>query len=122
MSNRVVHFEIPSDNPEKAIEFFKEVFGWGFQKFGDFDYWLVMTGDEKSPGINGGLMKKNDPKQPVTNSISVQNLDEMVKKVEKAGGKIVVPRTPIPGVGYYAYFTDLDGNIHGIMQDDKTAK
>ncbi len=122
MNNRVTHFEIPSDNPEKAISFFKNVFGWNFQKFGNFDYWLVMTGDEKSPGINGGLMKKNDPKQPVTNSISVKNLDEMILKIEKAGGKIVVPKTPIPGVGYYSYFTDLDGNIHGIMQDERSAR
>lgn len=122
MSNRVVHFEIPSDNPEKALTFFKDVFGWTSMKFSDFDYWLITTGDDKSPGINGGLMKKKDPKQPVTNSISVDNIDEMIKKIEMGGGKIVLPKSPIPGVGYYAYFTDLDGNIHGIMQEDKGVK
>ncbi|HLF35284.1 MAG TPA: VOC family protein [Cyclobacteriaceae bacterium] len=121
MNNRVVHFEIPSDNPDKSMKFFTEVFGWKFQKFGNFDYWLILTGDPSTPGIDGGLMKKIDPKQPVTNHISVENLDEMIPKIEKAGGKIVVSKTAIPGVGYYAYFTDPDGNIHGVMQDDQKA-
>ena len=122
MDNRVTHFEIPSHDPEKAMKFFKEAFGWKFQKFGDFDYWLIITGDEKSPGINGGLMKKTETAQPVTNSIMVENIDKMMKSIEHAGGKIVVPKTVIPGVGYYAYFTDLDGNIHGIMQNNPVSK
>ena len=122
MTNRVVHFEIPCDNPEKTIEFFKTVFGWNFQKFGDEGYWLTVTGDEKEPGINGGIMKRRDPKQPVVNSINVENLDEAAKKVEAAGGKIVVPKMPIPTVGWLAYFTDPDGNIHGLYQHDPMAK
>ncbi|HYG50875.1 MAG TPA: VOC family protein [Flavobacteriales bacterium] len=122
MSNRVVHFEIPCDNPEKTMDFFKEAFGWTFQQFGAEQYWVVITGDEKSPGINGGLMKKKDPKQPVANSIDVADLDKAVKDIEKAGGKIVVPKMPIPTVGWLAYFTDPDGNIHGVYQNDPTAK
>jgi uncharacterized protein len=122
MSNRITHFEIPSDNPEKAMEFYKKVFQWQFVKFGDDPYWLVMTGDQSQPGINGGLMKKRDPRQPVVNSISVNNIDETIKSIEEAGGKIVVPKIPIPSVGWLAYFMDTDANIHGIMQDDKEAK
>jgi len=122
MSNRVVHFEIPCNEPEKTIEFFKNVFGWTFQKFGDEDYWMAITGDEKEPGINGGIMKKRDPNQPVVNSIGVDNIDEHIKKIESAGGKIVVPKMPIPSVGWLAYFTDPDGNIHGIYQNDPSAK
>lgn len=63
MNNRVVHFEIPCDNPEKTIEFFKNVFGWTFQQFGTEQYWIAMTGHEKKTGINGAVMKKRDPKQ-----------------------------------------------------------
>ncbi len=122
MSNRVVHFEIPCDNPEKTMDFFKKVFGWTFQQFGNEQYWMVITGDEKSPGINGGLMKKKDPKQPIANSIDVVDLDKAVTDIEKAGGKIVVPKMPIPTVGWLAYFTDPDGNIHGVYQNDPTAK
>jgi uncharacterized protein len=121
MSNKVVHFEIPSDNPEKAMEFFKSVFNWKFQQFGNEQYWSVITGDEKEAGINGGLMKKRDPKQPVVNSIQVASIDEYTDKIKKAGGNIVVPKMPIPTVGWLAYFTDPDGNIHGIFQDDPSA-
>lgn len=121
MSNRVVHFEIPCDNPEKTIEFFKSAFNWNFQKFGDEPYWLAMTGDENVPGINGAIMKKKDPKQPLTNAINVENIDAAIANVEKAGGKIVLPKQTIPGVGWMAYFTDPDGNIHGLWQEDKNA-
>jgi uncharacterized protein len=121
MSNRVVHFEIPCDNPEKTMDFFKDVFGWQFQQFGTETYWSVTTGDEKSPGINGGLMKKKDPNQPVVNSIEVDDLDKAMVKIEKAGGVIVVPKMAIPTVGWLAYFKDPDGNIHGLYQNDLTA-
>jgi len=119
---RVVHFEIPTDKPEESINFYSKVFGWKMTKFGNFDYWLAGTGDEKEPGINGAIMKKNHPGQPVTNSIKVEDIDVSIKDIEVAGGKIVVPKTPIPSIGYFAYFTDLDGNIMGVMQDDKNAQ
>lgn len=122
MSNRVVHFEIPSDDPERSMKFFEQVFGWRFEQFGNMEYWSVYTGDEKDPGINGGLMKKRDPKQPVANSINVEDIEKAMSAVEKAGGKIVVPKMPIPGVGWLSYFTDPDGNIHGLYQNDSTAK
>lgn len=122
MSNRVVHFEIPCDHPEKTMEFFKSVFGWTFQQFGAEPYWIVMTGDEKKPGINGGLMKKRDPNQPLVNSIDVVNLDDTLVRIERAGGKIVVPKMAIPTVGWLVYFTDPDGNIHGAYQYDPNAK
>ena len=121
MSNRVVHFEIPCDNPEKTMEFFREVFGWKFEQFGNEEYWSAITGDEGSPGINGGILKKRDPNQPVANSIEVPDLDEFVKKIEKAGGNIVVPKMPIPSIGWLAYFKDPDGNIHGLFQEDRIA-
>lgn len=122
MSNKVVHFEIPCNDPQKTMDFFREVFGWQFQRFGEEEYWSAITGDEKTPGINGGIMKKRDPNQPIVNSIEVLNLDEMVEKIMNSGGKLVVPKMPIPGVGWLAYFTDPDGNIHGIFQNDSTAK
>ena len=122
MNNRVVHFEIPCDDPERTMAFFQNVFGWTFQQFGDEPYWMAMTGDENTPGINGGIMKKRDPGQPIVNSIDVPDIDAYMQKVEKAGGKIVVPKMPIPSVGWLAYFTDPDGNIHGIYQNDPAAK
>ena len=122
MNNRVVHFEIPSDKPEKAIAFFQIVFGWNFQKLGTEDYWLATTGDENSRGINGALMKKKDPRQPVVNTILVENIEDYIQKIESARGKIVVAKMPVPNVGYLAYFMDPDNNIHGIWEEDTSAK
>jgi len=122
MNNRVTHFEIPANDPEKALNFFKTVFGWNFQQFGKDEYWIVITGDEKTPGINGAIMKKRDPNQPIVNTIQVENLDKHVVKIQNAGGKIVVPKMPVPTVGWLAYFSDPEGNIHGIWQVDPSAK
>ena len=122
MSNRVTHFEIPCDDPQTTIEFFKTAFNWKFEKFGDYDYWFATTGDEKKSGINGAITKRKHPGQPLANSINVDDVEEKAKEVERAGGQIVVPKTAIEGVGWLAYFKDPDGNIHGIWEEDKAAK
>ena len=122
MNNRVMHFEIPSDNPKKNIKFFKDVFGWKFSRFGKDEYWLAKTGNEKFPGINGAVMKKVHPKQPVVNTIAVKSLEGTIKKIKKAGGKIVKPKMTIPKVGWLAFFADPDGNIHGVIQPMKAKK
>jgi len=118
--NRVVHFEVPVDDPEKAEKFYGSVFGWTFQKWGGpVDYWLIKTGE--GVGIDGGMMRKN-PGQPLTNTIEVENVDSACKQIESAGGKVVVPKMAIPGIGYLAYFTDPDGNIFGVMHSDPAAQ
>ena len=119
--NRVMHFEIPCENPQTTMDFFKEVFGWSFEQWGTEQYWTARTGDENSPGINGGFMKKRDPNQPVTNSIEVANLDQSAEKIKQTGGTIVVPKMGIPGMGWVAYFKDPDGNLHGLFQSDPDA-
>lgn len=85
------------------------------------EYWSIETGAANEPGINGGLMKKRDPHQPIVNTIQVADIDAMTVKIEAAGGKIVVPKNPIPGVGWLAYFTDPEGNTHGLLQEDRNA-
>jgi len=124
MANRVIHFEIPVDNVERCIEFYQKTFGWQFQKWegGEMPYWLITTGPKDQPGIDGGMLPKRDPRQPLANTIQVEKLDATVKTIEANGGKIVVPKMPIPGVGWLAYFTDPDGNIHGIMEPDAAAR
>ena len=122
MNNRVVHFEIPCDQPENTMNFFKEAFGWSFQQFGNEPYWIAITGDEKTPGINGAIMKKMNPGQPVANSIDVPDIEVAIQNIINAGGTIVVPKMAIPTVGWLAYFKDPDGNIHGVYQNDTAAK
>jgi predicted enzyme related to lactoylglutathione lyase len=110
---RVMHFEIPSDEPEKSMAFYQNVFGWEFSQFGDQAYWLCKTG-EGEPGIDGGLMKRQHRGQPVANTIVVDSVDEYCEKIAAAGGQIVVPKMPIGDIGFLAYFTDPDGNIFGV--------
>ncbi len=121
--SRVVHFEIPADDPQRLVKFFESAFGWRFHKWeGPMEYWLVMTGDDAQPGINGGLMRRQHPGQPCVNTLGVPSVDAACAAVEKAGGQVVVPKMPIPGVGWLAYFKDPEGNIHGVMQDDDAAQ
>jgi hypothetical protein len=118
---KVIHFEIPADDPNRAVEFYSKVFGWKIEKWGPQDYWLAMAGKEDEPGINGAISPR--AQLPVTtNTISVPSIDEFTEKITKAGGKVVTPKMPIPGVGYMAYCVDTEGNSFGIMQSDPNAK
>lgn len=120
-NNRVVHFEIPTDYPETSMNFFKTIFGWEFQKYGDEDYWFAKTGDENTPGIDGAIIKKRNPDKIPVNSIDVENIDDTAKEIERAGGKIVVPKTPVPKMGWFCFFTDPDNNVLGLWQSDENA-
>lgn len=120
---RVVHFEIGADDPEKIVNFYRSVFGWTIEKWdGPMEYWLVMTGDPSEPGIDGGIGRRTESWDKIVNTISVESVDEYVKKIESLGGTVIRPKSAIPGVGYLAYCMDPDGNPFGIMQDDQSAE
>lgn len=85
------------------------------------EYWLIMTGQKDQPGIDGGMSKKSDmPRNVLT--ISVPDVDEYVKKIKDNGGEIVMDKTAIPKVGWFATFKDTEGELMGIMQSDMEAK
>ena len=127
---RVSHFEIHADNPERAIQFYAGLFGWQFQKWdGPMPYWLLTTGPDSEPGINGGLMKRMGPPPADMQAVNayvcttmVPNLDASVEKALATGGTLALPKMPIPGVGWLAYVKDTEGNILGMMQHDPAAK
>ena len=121
--SRVIHFEIPAENPERAVAFYTKAFGWKFQKWeGPMEYWLVSTGAEDKPGINGGLVKRQAPTTATTNTIGVESVDKAVKAAQNAGARLVMPKTPIPTIGYFAYLEDTEGNLFGVMEADPNAK
>jgi predicted enzyme related to lactoylglutathione lyase len=121
--SRVIHFEIPAADPEKLSAFYQKVFGWKFDKWpGPMEYWMVVTGKDGEPGINGGMMRKPGGIAATTNTIGVNSVDAAVAAVVKAGGKNVMPKTPIPTVGYFAYCEDTEGNMFGVMEADPNAK
>jgi predicted enzyme related to lactoylglutathione lyase len=121
--SRVVHFEINVDDPERSVDFYTQVFGWKIQKWeGPVDYWLVTTGDQQEPGINGAITKRMNPSATTVNTIDVPSVDEFVQKIEVSGGGVIASKMAVAGVGYLAYCRDPDGNTFGIMQADPDAK
>ncbi len=120
---RVIHFEFSADNPERAVKFYSRVFDWKIEKWaGPTEYWLITTGPDSQPGINGAIMRRGDPKATTVNTIDVPTVDGFAAKVTKNGGKVLQPKMPIPGIGYFAYCQDTEGNTFGIMQGDKSGK
>jgi uncharacterized protein len=119
---RVVHFELSADDPERAVQFYEKVFGWKIHKWeGPQDYWLATTGEQGTPGIDGAIMRR-DPSMPaVVNTIDVVSLDDSLAQVTANGGNMVAPRQAIPGIGYFAYCQDTEGNTFGLMQNDPSA-
>ena len=121
--NKVVHFEIPFDNKTRAMKFYAETFGWELMDMPAMNYVVARTAavDDKQmpkePGaINGGLFQRPKEAPTPTLYIDVPSIDAALKKVEAAGGKVVTPNTPIPGMGAYARVTDSEGNVIGLYQ------
>ena len=124
---RVVHFEIHAGDCERAAKFYKTVFGWEFQKWeGPTEYWMVITGSDDQPGINGGLTPRRgeiDGQAVIAYvcTVDVSSVDNSAETVQSNGGQVVVPKMPIPGVGWLVYCKDTEGNIFGMMQSDEKA-
>lgn len=113
---RVVHSEMPADKPERAVEFYRSVFGWSIKKWdGPQVYWLATTGDKKEPGIDRAIMERSMMKTTV-NTVEVHSLDESILKVKKAGGKQLSEKQKIPGVEDFCYCADTEGNPFGPLQ------
>lgn len=106
------------------MSFYGAIFGWTFHKFegGGMPYWLVNTGPDTEPGINGGILPRQYPNQPCVNTTSVANVDDSIAAVMANGGEIALPKMAIPGVGWLAYAKDPEGHIFGMMQPDPAAK
>jgi predicted enzyme related to lactoylglutathione lyase len=129
--NRVVHFEIQADEPERAIAFYKNVFGWTIEQWGEQKYWMIMTAPKESalPGINGGLlprpMKLLDGacgSNAFVCTVQVENYDAMAEKILAEGGKVAMPKFALVGMAWQGYFLDTEGNTFGLHQADPNAK
>ncbi len=121
----VCHVEIPADNVERAKKFYGELFGWKMEKYQGPgpEYWLFKTaGGQAGEGIGGGLMQRMMPQQQITVYIEVPSMDEYLEKVKKLGGQVVVPKSPIPEMGYYALCLDPENNGFGLWEVNPSAK
>jgi predicted enzyme related to lactoylglutathione lyase len=111
------------------MEFYRTVFGWAFTEWvGPRAYWLIRTGGSESPGIDGGLLRRDGP-PPVEGAalnayscvMDVQSVDETAALIARVGGRVVVEKTPVVGIGWLAYAKDTEGNIFGFLQNDPMA-
>jgi uncharacterized protein len=123
--NRVVHFEIPADDLERAKKFYGENFGWKLTQYGPDmgNYVMVHTGPTDAEGmpqdkafINGGLMPREPSAPTPVLVIAVDDADATVARVEKSGGKRVGEIVDIPGVGRYGRVRDTEGNVIGVIK------
>jgi len=127
----IVHFEIPSDNIERSKKFYNELFGWNIEKWSGsekmpdgMEYWMITTTDDKgNKSLTGGMMNRQNPQQQgITNYINVKSVQEHSSMVEQLGGKVIMQKTPVPGMGYFAVCTDTENNTFAIWEADDSAK
>jgi len=123
--SRVVHFEIPADNVDRAKSFYKQAFGWDISQYPGMEYHMVNTAeiDQKTRmpkevgAINGGMAKRNnDTNKTTVITVDVADIDAALKSIEKLGGKMVQKKQPVADMGFTAYFKDTEGNIVGLWQ------
>lgn len=118
---RPIHFEIPADDPQRAIAFYTLTFGWSAQQFEGMEYWLVTTGETDEPGIDGGIARRRDPQETPVLVLGVDSVRDAAARIETAGGRVTAPRMAIPGVGWVAYAVDTEGNPLGVFRPDPEA-
>lgn len=118
---KIVHFEIPVDDPERAVAFYHDALGWEVSRYGEEPYWLVRAGNEGEPGADGALTSRGELHRSPVLVAGVENLDEAVTRVQRSGGEVLQGKQPIPGVGWSAYVRDPEGNTIGLFQPDADA-
>lgn len=118
----IIWFEIPADKPERAKKFYSKLFGWKITPMpGMKDYWHIDTaGLDQSP--DGGMKKRGSTKQPITNYIHVKSVTRSIARVKQLGGKVRVPKTAVPGMGYFAVFADTENNTIAVWEMNDKAK
>jgi predicted enzyme related to lactoylglutathione lyase len=124
MTGRVVHFEVPFDDADRARDFYKEVFGWQIQPMPEMNYNMVSTGPTSDQGmpsepgfIGGGMMQRQAPVNAPVITIEVDDIDACVNAIEKHGGAAVGEKMAVGEMGFAAYFSDSEGNVLGLWQN-----
>ncbi len=113
---RVTHFEFSTPEPEKEIAFFKTLFGWEIERWGDWEYWLVTTGKDEA-GIDGAIMPQRMPDQPrVVDTVEVEDIDASIAKAVEAGATLALEKQEVPNMGWTAYLMSPTGIMVGLFQ------
>lgn len=113
---KVVHFEIPVDDAERARDFYIGVFGWVIQGWGDQRYWLVTAGDADEPGADGALIGRGEVHAAPVVVIGVGSIDDTIVAARTAGAEVLQGKLEVPGIGFSAYLRDPEGNTIGLFE------
>lgn len=126
--DKVVFFNIPAEDIERAKKFYTEIFGWSIGETEIPGYQLVKTAEtddnnipKERGAINGGLYERFNSEERTEITIEVASIDDYLKKIEDLGGSTVTGKIPIHDIGFYAEFGDTENNIIGLFQDIKSA-
>jgi uncharacterized protein len=128
MANNIGYFEIPADNIDRAKNFYRSLLGWKIEptttlkdpvSAAALQYHEITTGPAQEGTLNSGGMYKRQMNEPIKGFVLVEKFDAVLSRVEKLGGKIVMPRTEIPGVGLVAIIQDTEGNGIGMFRPVK---
>lgn len=116
--SKTVHFEFSTPDPDKEIDFFTTLFDWKAEKWADFDYWVLESGDEE-PGINGAITLQNGPDHPrVLNTIGVEDIDATIEKAVEKGATIALEAQVMPGVGKVANLVSPTGIMFSLIEPE----
>ncbi|MEO8662836.1 MAG: VOC family protein [Bryobacteraceae bacterium] len=124
MPNNIAHFAINAGDVEQSRRFYEAVFGWKFQAWGPPGFYRIETGDG---GVGGALQGRRAivPGLEIKGyecTISVDSVDRTAAAVEAAGGRVVMPKVTLSGIGRLIFFQDPDGNVAGAMEYDTSAQ
>jgi len=119
----IVHFDIPAEDTERARKFYSSMFGWKFESFPEMQYSLITTLNlDGTPGVGGGMGKRMDPSQRMTNYFGVASIDAALRQVERLGGTVLTEKMAVPGMGFLANCLDTEGNPFGLWEEDAGAR
>ena len=123
MAGRVVHFEIPYEDGDRAQQFYKAAFDWQLQSMPGMGYVLVSTGPSGETGptepgfINGGMLSRSDSAAPgPLVVVDVDSIDDALRRIGELGGETVVAKIPVGDMGFSAYVKDTEGNVVGLWE------
>ncbi len=119
--SKIVHFEIPVDDPDRAGAFYRDVLGWTVSRWGEEPYWLVTAGAEDEPGANGALIPRGGTHTQPVLVAGVEDVDATLAAAQAHGASVVQEKLAVPGMGWSAYLRDPEGNVVGVFQMDEQA-
>src|SRR5512136_3203500 len=119
----IVHFDVPTDDVERAKKFYSALLGWKFESYPEMQYNLITTTNlEGSPGVGGGMGKRMDPSQRMMNYFGVKSIDASIQEVKRLGGKMLTGKMAVPAMGYLANCVDTEGNTFGLWEENREAR